>query len=585
MKLETFFEKFDQFADAPDAVAKIRELILESAIRGNLVPHNASDEPASALLRRIETLSSVQAGKVRKQAAFPPVGDDAYLQIPPGWEWTRLGNTGRIFNGDSVSEIGKAELAKVEDGLPFIATKDVGYGRDTLVYDNGLKVPLGDPRFKVARAKAVLICAEGGSAGRKIGITDRDICFGNKLYANEVWEGIHHRYIFYIYQAPTFCREFAARMTGIIGGIARSEFLSLPIPFPPEQEQKRIVAKVDELMALCDRLEAQQQERETRHAALARASLARFADAPTPANLPFLFHPSYAIPPADLRKSILTLAVQGKLVPQDPNDEPAEELIARLERDLPRLAKQQGVRSPKNVPPLAAENYPHDIPESWQWSRIGNLALVIDYGTSQKSHSDSSKVPVYRMGNIVGGRLLDENLKYVDAGIDDLPGLYLKTDDILFNRTNSYELVGKTGIFKGRDDTATFASYLIRIRLPSTLLFPTFYSVAMNAQYFRQTQIEPEVVQQCGQANFNGTKLSSTVVPVPPLAEQRRIVAKVEQLMALVDELETQLAASRATAANLLSALVAELTGTSNNGKVSLSSASVTGRRGRPPKS
>ena len=99
------------------------------------------------------------------------------------------------------------------------------------------------------------------------------------------------------------------------------------IPLPPLAEQKRIVAKVDELMALCDRLEAQQQERDTRHAALARASLARFADAPTPANLNLLFHPSYAIAPADLRKTILTLAVQGKLVPQDPNDEPAYDIL------------------------------------------------------------------------------------------------------------------------------------------------------------------------------------------------------------------------------------------------------------------
>jgi len=334
----------------------------------------------------------------------------------------------------------------------------------------------------------------------------------------------------------------------------------LPVPIPPLAEQKRIVAKVDELMALCDRLEAQQQERESRACGIARASLARFADAPTPANLHFLFHPSYAIPPADLRKSILTLAVQGKLVPQDPNDEPAEELITRLELERTHIAKEQGVRLPKNIPPLTSENYPYDIPESWQWGRIGHLALVIDYGTSQKADSDSSKVPVYRMGNIVGGRLVDENLKYVDAQIDDLPGLYLKTADILFNRTNSYELVGKAGIYAGPDDTATFASYLIRIRLPATLLFPAFYSIAMNAPYYRQTQIEPEVVQQCGQANFNGTKLASTVVPIPPLAEQRRIVTKVEQLMALVDALEQQLAASRATAAHLLSALVAELT-------------------------
>ncbi|MBK1720139.1 hypothetical protein [Thiocystis violacea] len=119
MKLETFFEKFDQFADAPDAVAKMRELVLESAIRGKLVQPNASDEPASELLKR---MAIVQAAQVRRQTTLPPVGDDAYLQVPPEWAWTRLGNTGRIFNGNSVSERGKAELAKVEDGLPFIVS-------------------------------------------------------------------------------------------------------------------------------------------------------------------------------------------------------------------------------------------------------------------------------------------------------------------------------------------------------------------------------------------------------------------------------------------------------------------------------
>ena len=205
---------------------------------------------------------------------------------------------------------------------------------------------------------------------------------------------------------------------------------------------------------------------------------------------------------------------------------------------------------------------PHDIPESWKWTRIGHLALVIDYGTSKKAESDSSKGPVYRMGNIAGGRLIDENLKYVDANIDDLPGLYLKNYDILFNRNNCYEFVDKVGIYTGPDDTATFASYLICIRLPSMYLFPAFFNLAMNAPYFRHIQIEPEVVQQCGQANFNRTKLASTVVPIPPLAKQRRIVTKVEQLLALVDALEQQLAASCATGANLLTALVAELTAT-----------------------
>ena len=378
MKLETFFEKFDQFADAPDAVEKMRELILESAIRGKLVPQDTRDEAASELLKRVARIQDEQS---KKRAALAPVGDDAFLELPRGWEWTRLGNTGRIFNGDSVSESGKAELAKVAVGLPFIATKDVGYGRAALVYENGLKVPLRDPRFKVAHAKAVLICAEGGSAGRKIGMTDRDICFGNKLYANEVYAGIHHRYIFYVYQAPTFFREFAARMTGIIGGIARSEFLSLPIPLPPENEQKRIVAKVDELMALCDRLEAQQQERETRHAALARASLARFADAPTPANLHFLFHPSYAIPPADLRKSILTLAVQGKLVPQDPNDEPASLQLETIRARKAELVREQVIKKSEPSRSVDPNEVDHDIPDSWAWVRLVEICELITDGT------------------------------------------------------------------------------------------------------------------------------------------------------------------------------------------------------------
>ena len=558
MNLETFFPKFDQFADAPDAVAKLRELILESAIRGMLVPHNASDEPASELLKRIARL---QDGQVRKQATLPPVGDDAYLEIPPGWEWTRLGNTGRIFNGDSVSESGKAELAKVEDGLPFIATKDVGYGRAALVYDNGLKVPLRDSRFKVARANAVLICAEGGSAGRKIGVTDRDICFGNKLFANEVWEGIHHRYVFYVYQAPTFFKEFAARMTGIIGGIARSEFLSLPFPLPPLAEQMRIVAKVDELMALCDRLALQQQERETRHAALARASLARFADAPTPANLPFLFHPSYAIPPADLRKSILTLAVQGKLVPQDPNDEPAARVLERIDAAPKRAMRTRATDEEEGDEPTELEPL-FELPPGWEWAPFRRLPLQasvgIDRGRSMQGPDKA--VGYFKMNNIRNSGGVDlSDLTRIDATPDEVEAFALADADFLFNTRNSRELVGKTCVFRApSDDPILYNNNILRVR------FIEGFSPDFLDYWFRS----PEGSAELDKLKSNTTnvcaiyqgKLSCFPCIVPPLAEQRRIVAKVEQLMALVDALETQLAASRATAANLLSALVAELT-------------------------
>ena len=554
MKLETFFEKFDQFADAPGALAKMRELVLESAIRGMLVPQNASDEPASELLNR---MASAQAGRGRKQAPLPPVGDDAYLKVPTGWEWIRLGNTGRIFNGDSVSESGKTELAKVDDGLPFIATKDVGYGRAALVYDNGLKVPLGDPRFKVARANAVLICAEGGSAGRKIGITNRDICFGNKLFANEVHEGIHHRYVFYVYQAPTFFREFGARMTGIIGGISRSEFLSLPFPLPPEKEQNRIVAKVDELMALCDRLEAQQQERETRHAALARASLARFADAPTPANLPFLFHPSYAIPPTDLRKSILTLAVQGKLVPQNPNDEPAEELLKRSLTERRKLKRTEAAE----VQPLSAEDaLGYDIPESWWWQRLDDLLVFgPTNGFSPKAVDYETPVRSLTLSATTSGRFKGEHSKFIATEVPASSDLWLRDGDILVQRGNTIEYVGVAAVYRGEPHCFVYPDLMMKLRV-SSAFDVGFIHLAMSHEAARDFLRARASGTSGSMPKINQTTLKSLPLPIPPLAEQRRIVAKVDQLMALVDALETQLAASRTTGADLMEAVVAELT-------------------------
>lgn len=541
MNLETFFEKFDLFADAPDAVARMRELIMSSAFSGAF-----SNEP------RDQPMPEEWAVE----------GAPTLPAIPSTWEWQRGRDVFDVIRGVSYKK-GDASDTPVDGSFPILRANNIGRG---INFDELVYVPRDNIRDEQFVRRGDILIAMSSGSKKLVGkaapiVTDFRGAFGafcgvirNKSKIPDV---VLARY----FESPQYTSWVTAAGRGIgINNLGRADLDSLPFPLPPLAEQKRIVAKVDELMALCDRLEAQQQERETRQAALSRASLARFAEAPTPANLNLIFHPSYAVSPADLRKSILTLAVQGKLVPQDPNDELAEGLLATIGRDRASIAKEQSVRLPKNVPALTAENYPHDIPESWQWSRIGNLALVIDYGTSQKADSDSRKVPVYRMGNIVGGRLLDENLKYVDSGIDDLPGLYLRTHDILFNRTNSYELVGKVGIYTGPNNKATFASYLIRIRLPDGLLFPPFFSLAMNASYFRQTQIEPEVVQQCGQANFNGTKLASTIVPIPPLAEQRRIVAKVDELMALVDALETQLATARSTAASLLTAALAELT-------------------------
>jgi type I restriction enzyme S subunit len=206
------------------------------------------------------------------------------------------------------------------------------------------------------------------------------------------------------------------------------------------------VAKVDELMALCDRLEAQQQERETRHAALTHASLARFADAPTPANLQFLFHPSYIILAADLRKSILTLAVQGKLVPQDPEDEPAETLLARLRSQRTEDRSRQRKAGPLQT--IAPDEIPFELPAGWVWERLGNIGETnIGLTYSPQDVSDVG-TPVLRSSNIQKGKLDMSDLVRVKC--EPKRSVMVRDGDLLIcARNGSRALVGKVAVIEG----------------------------------------------------------------------------------------------------------------------------------------
>jgi type I restriction enzyme S subunit len=550
MNVETFLEKFDEFAGTPDAVAKLRELILRLAVQGRLVDPDDDDEPVTAFLRRIWAASDGKIVEIVEEEKVEP------FKLPAHWRWVVLAEVAEFSIGKTPPRADSSYWYPEDHNWVSIADMK-HYGTITETKEKVSELAAQDVfRQRFAEPGSILM-----SFKLTIGKVARA---GIRCFHNEAIISVlppDSELADYLFR---FLPIFAALQTSnnaIKGSTLNKGLLTwLPIALPPLAEQKRIVAKVDELMALCDRLEAQQAEREAKHAVLARAALARFAEAPTPANLEYLFHPSFHIDPADLRKAILAMAVRGTLVEQDPKDKSAQELLATLNETRASLAKAQRVRLPKPVPEVSADDAPHPLPDSWAWCRIGQIALVVDYGTSHKADLNVAEVPVYRMGNIVGGKVVNDNLKYVSAKIDDLPGLYLKNEDILFNRTNSYELVGKSGLYKGEDDVATFASYLIRIRVPSAYILPEFITLAMNSPYYRATQIEPEVVQQCGQANFNGSKLSATVVPLPPLAEQRRIVTKVDALMALVDRLEAQLAESRSRAGLLMEAVVAELT-------------------------
>ncbi len=309
---------------------------------------------------------------------------------------------------------------------------------------------------------------------------------------------------------------------------------------------------------MCDRLESQQQEREEQASKLARASLARFADAPTPANLPFLFHPSYAIPPADLRKSILTLAVEGKLVPQDLNDEPANLVVENIKREKAWLVTEKVATKRKSIDPLVDLELPFAAPQSWQWCRLEDLVWTVGDGPhhSPRYVPKEEGVPFLSTRNITaeGFRLTD--IKYVSRldHAEFCKKIKPTIGDVLYTKG------GTTGIALVNDLGFEFSVWVhvCVLKVAQPHVFPRYVAMALNSPHcYDQSQ---RFTHGIGNKDLGLTRTVFITIPLPPLAEQRRIVAKVEQLMALVDALETQLAASRATAANLLSALVAELT-------------------------
>jgi type I restriction enzyme S subunit len=551
MKLETFFEKFDQFADAPDAVEKMRELVLQLAVTGKLVAQDGRDKPASSLVQSAEAERAklVAARKIKARPTAPVEGDEQPYELPSSWAWARLSDVGY--------ELGQ----KVPDKrFTYI---DVG-GIDSdkgRISDRVEQLEPGDAPSRARKlvTRGTVIYSTVRPYLLNIAIVDQD--FEPEPIASTAFgilhpfEGINNRYLFYWLRSAPFTAYVQAGMKGMAyPAINDEKFYSGPIALPPLAEQKRIVAKVDELMALCDRLEAQQQEREIRRGELARASLVRFADAPTPANLQLLFHPSYAIPPADLRKSILTLAVQGKLVPQDPDDEPAEQLINRVSSALPNKKSQNPFIG--KIEGSITDESEYELPYGWAWLPLGHLGIW----------ATGCGFPTQYQG--------EPNKEFLFCKVSDmnLPG----------NEVEIHQTVHTI-------DAEVMQKIRARANPVGTVIFPKIGGAI--ATHKRRLVIKPTIIdnncsgiQPIGltderwlllfMRNLDLTKYQSgTSVPavsqgsldpirigLPPLAEQRRIVAKVEQLMALVDQLEEHLASSRTLAAQLTEAVVAELT-------------------------
>lgn len=559
-------QHFETAFAAPDGISRLRELILKLAMQGKLVPQNPNDSPASELLRSIEAEKKrlAKERKIKAPKTLPDItASDEPYSLPHGWQWVRLGAIGNIFNGNSINASEKESKYAGVEGLPYIATKDVGYGFDPLDYDNGICIPPDEEKFRIAHQGAVLICAEGGSAGKKCGLTDRDICFGNKLFANELYGQIPSRFILYVYLSPVFRASFTAAMTGIIGGVSIAKFVEIPIPLPPLDEQHRIVAQIDRLMARCDALENLRNEREKKRLATHAAALSQLIDTTgnrsTNDAWAFItqhFGDLYSVKEnvTELRKAILQLAVRGMLTDQNDKDGSATDTLVKVASERRRLKIQESPNPIRDPKPLG-----YEIPGNWEWRCLGDLLVSgPTNGFSPRAVDYETPVRSLTLSATTSGIFKGEHAKFIADEISSDSDLWLRDGDILVQRGNTLEYVGVPAVYQGEPNCYIYPDLMMKLRVSSELDTDYLY-FAMSSEPARNFLRERASGTSGTMPKINQKTLKSLPIPIPPIQEQHRIVVKINQLMKMCNALEEKIDAAANQQTALLSSLMVKM--------------------------
>lgn len=568
MKLETFFKNFDLLADAPNSVQKLRELILQLAVMGKLVPQDENDEPASVLLEKIklEKEKLIKEGKIKKFEKLSPIKtDEIPYKLPTGWEWARFPELGEFGRGKSKHRP-RNDPSLYRDGTyPLVQTGDVARANGIINTYTGLYNEKGLAQSRLWRKGTLCITIAANIAD--VALLGFDACFPDSVvgFIPSIEIGQADYFAYFIRTSKEYLQDYApsTAQKNINLGILEK----LLIPLPPLAEQHRIVAKVDELMALCDRLSERQQKRRSTRIIINNAAIGQLLTAREPEvfnkswqyicnNFDLLYSTPDNI--GKLRQAILQLAVQGKLVPQDENDEPASVLLEKIKFDKERLFKEGKIKKEKLLSAIQAEELEHDIPEKWNWSRLIDICELITDGTHQTPKYTKQGRMFLSAQNVKPFRFMPEVHRFVSE--EDYQG-YIKNrkpefEDILLTRVGAG--IGEAAVIDQKLDFAIYVSVAL-VRPFKKFINPYYLTIWLNSPSGTHKSSINTYGKGVSQGNLNLGLINKFIVSIPPLNEQKRIVAKVNQLMSLCDELETKLTQSVTNSEKLMEAAVRQI--------------------------
>ncbi|AYR21454.1 restriction endonuclease subunit S [Alcaligenes faecalis] len=557
---ELLEKHFDTAFAAPDGIKKLRELILALAMQGKLVPQDPNDQPAKELLQEIEAEKQrlVKEGKIKMPKPLLSVTEEEKPYVlPQGWEWVRFGeiaqhNSGKTLDGGR------------NTGLPrkYITTSNVYWGKFQL---NNVREMLirEDELDKCSARKGDLLICEGGEAGRAaVWELPEEICFQNHVHRARLYKDVNPYFAYRFFEKINASGEINNYRKGVgISNMSSKALASIAFPLPPISEQHRIVAKIDELMARCDELEklrnAQQGARLTVHAAAIK-QLLNIAEPDqhqrAQAFLAEHFGELYTVKEnvAELRKAILQLAVMGKLVPQNPSDQPASELLRKINTVKRTLEEKEGLRT-SAAPFVSQSEEIYGKPEGWSYCRLGNIGKFIDYRGKTPTKVEIG-VPLITAKNVRFGYINREPKEYLtpEEYIRWMTRGFPRVGDILFTTEAP---LGNIAIIDIEEKFA-LAQRVICLQLHMPEIATWLKNFMMSDSFQERLLLEATGMTATG---IKASKLKEMPVPIPPLEEQYRIVAKVDQVMALCDSLDQHIDAAITKQAELLSAVVAQV--------------------------
>jgi len=545
----------ETLADAPQGITQIRDLVLNLAVRGQLVPHDPAAQPATDLLDQCARKRSllVEQGLLKKKKSPSIVHPlDEPFEVPASWLWIRAGALGELIRGVTYAKA-VSSTEPFGQSLPLLRANNI---RSSINYEGLVYVPSAlVSEVQRLTPGDFLICMSSGSknlVGKSAVVTgDVEASFGAFCSVYRPLASQAGPYLNRFFQSPLYREAISATSRGIgINNLRKGDIEELPLPLPPLAEQLRIVARVDELMALLDRLEAAKEARDATRAQLRDAALAALQDANDAEevktawsriadNMHDLFTDPADIPP--LRQTVLQLAAQGLLVAHDPADDSAIEIVKGVAQEKARLVKEKKLRKSKPLAPISDAQRLFEVPQSWAWVRADDLCLQITDGTHHTPTYVDEGVAFLSVKDISTGRINFSNCRYIAE--KEHAALCKRCQpelgDVLLTK------VGTTGIAVEVDtdrEFSIFVSVALLKLLPNTV-FPRFLVHLLNSPLVKLQSAEG--TEGVGNKNLVLRKIRAFTMPLAPYAEQCRIVEKVDELMALLDRLESALDSCR----------------------------------------